>query len=141
MSGIMTMLVGAKTPPTARGAALPGSPYVYRSGASGTLTASFSVNSAGTYTSASDDSRPNGIWLTGTGTGTNYEIRATVVSGSPTGTTGSWLALSSNRTWSVSVDGTSGLTETAELTLEIRDASTLTVYTTSSLTLEAASVI
>lgn len=52
----------------------------------------------------------------------NYEIRATLNSGSLTsGTTGTWQALSTDRAWSVSreVSGTSS----ANLTIEIRSGS------------------
>jgi hypothetical protein len=41
-------------------------------------------------------------WLIGSVTGSDYECRATIVSGTlSTGTTGSWLALSSHRSWTV----------------------------------------
>lgn len=41
-------------------------------------------------------------WLIGSTTGSNYECRATLVSGTlSSGTTGSWIALSSDRRWTV----------------------------------------
>ena len=53
-----------------------------------------------------------------------YECRATLNSGTLlTGTTGSWLALTSTRTW------TCANTASANLTIEIRDASTTVVAT------------
>ena len=49
-----------------------------------------------------------------------YEVRATLNSGTlATGTTGSWLALTSTRTWTTAVSGT------ANLTIEIRDGATV----------------
>lgn len=57
----------------------------------------------------------------------NYEVRATLDSGGvTTGTTGSWLACSTDREWTVEetvLDGTSY----AYLTVEVRSASTLIV--------------
>lgn len=53
-----------------------------------------------------------------------YECRATLNSGTlSSGTTGSWLALTSTRTW------TCANTASANLTIEIRDASTTVVAT------------
>ena len=58
-------------------------------------------------------------WVTPTSNANLYEVRATRNSGAlSSGTTGTWLALTSTRTWTVtrSVIGTS----TANLTIEIR---------------------
>ena len=78
-----------------------------------------------------------GDWVTPTASaGAAYEARATIVSGSLTsGTAGSWLPLSSNRTWSLtrSVIGFS----TTVLTIEIRRAADGVVLTTATITLEA----
>ncbi len=63
-----------------------------------------------------------GDWVTPTGNANLYEVRATLNSGAvSSGTTGSWLALTSTRTWTVtrSVIGTSN----ANLTIEVRRAS------------------
>lgn len=60
-----------------------------------------------------------GDWVIPNGNANLYEARATLNSGAvSSGTTGSWLALSSTQTWTVtrSVVGTS----TANLTIEIR---------------------
>ena len=48
-----------------------------------------------------------------------YEVRATIISGSVTGTTGSWLTLDTDRVWYVNetVDGSA---TTASFTIEIR---------------------
>lgn len=62
-----------------------------------------------------------GDWITPKGKAPGaYECRATLNSGSvATGTTGSWLALTSTRTWTVGVSGS------ANLTIEIRLGSTV----------------
>lgn len=52
--------------------------------------------------------------------GAAYECQATVLSGSFTsGTFGSWLALSSSRSWALT-NSSAGTTATASMTLEIR---------------------
>lgn len=74
-------------------------------------------------------------WL-GSGAASNYEVRATVTAGAlSTGLTGSWLALSSNRTWTRSrtIVGTG----TATLLIEIRDTATSTVQDSATISLEA----
>ena len=63
-----------------------------------------------------------GDWVTPTGNANLYEVRATLNFGAvSSGTTGSWLALTSTRTWTVtrSVIGTAN----ANLTIEVRRAS------------------
>lgn len=67
---------------------------------------SFTLNSDGTISIAADETQPSGLgdsrWIEPTSSAPGlYEAQATVVSGSGTGTTGSWLALTTNRTWSV----------------------------------------
>lgn len=64
-----------------------------------------------------------------------YEVRATVVSGSvSTGTTGSWLALTSTRSWTRVDTDNNGSSQVCVLTIEIRynggsvlDSSTVTL--------------
>ena len=102
----------------------------------GTAVAGYRLNTSGiaeklvrvTYTTLE-------TWLS-FGTASNYECRATVTAGAITsGTTGSWLALSSSREWKVE-QGSVG-TGTATLTIEIRNASTLVVLDSATITLEA----
>lgn len=65
-------------------------------------------------------------WITPAVGMSGYEVRATLNSGSlTTGTTGSWLTLGSTQSWNCaqSVVGT----KTANLTIEIRNATTLVV--------------
>ena len=87
-------------------------------------TLSYTVNNDGTI------DRTNGAasgyfedWLTPTSSApSNYEIRMTLNSGALTsGTTGSWLALTSSRTWTLATDGA------ANTTVEIRKGSGATL--------------
>jgi hypothetical protein len=68
--------------------------------------------------SGSEEDQDTFNWLTN-GAGANYQVHATLNSGTlSTGTTGSWLAMSSTRSWET--------TGSANLTIKIRDAHTLT---------------
>jgi hypothetical protein len=61
----------------------------------------------------------------------SYEIRATLVSGdTPSGTLGSWLALTSNRTWTNNKPGAAPGVRSCQLTIEIRLGSTVLDTTT-----------
>jgi hypothetical protein len=86
-----------------------------------------SVN--GTFTSLSQ-------WVTPTSAGGNYEILATIVSGSvSSGTIGSWVATSGTPLW-VRSQPTVG-TSIVELSMQVRATGTGTVLDTWSVTLEA----
>jgi hypothetical protein len=75
-------------------------------------------------------------WDTSSSTVGNYEVRATLNSGTtPTGTLSTWLNLGTTRTWSLSA--AAGNFQTCNLTIEIRDTATSTVQATAILTLEA----
>lgn len=75
-------------------------------------------------------------WLL-SGSASQFEIRATLVSGYVPETTGSWLALSSTREWSCT-DATQDFSpEEAVLTLEIRRVGTTTVLASANWTLTA----
>ena len=66
----------------------------------------------------------------------DFECRATLVSGTlTTGTTGSWLALSADRTWSRT--SSAGSTNTTVLTVEIRRTATGVVQASVTITLIA----
>ena len=70
------------------------------------------------------------------GSNSDFEVRATLNSGSlSTGTTGSWLALTSTATWTVAqtVVGV----KAANLTIEIRDATSLVVLASATVILSA----
>lgn len=78
------------------------------------------------------------LWKTGGGVAADYEIRSTITGGTP-GTfstdpsAGSWVSLGSSQTWQRG--GTSGVTRDVTATFEIRDATTLEVLTSKSITL------
>jgi hypothetical protein len=68
----------------------------------------------------------------------DYSIRVTVNSGTtPTGTIGSWLALSSNRTWSLSQSSGASGTKTCSLKVEIKENASGTILDTATYTLTA----
>ena len=76
-------------------------------------------------------------WLL-SGAAGDYQVRATVTSGSVSGSaTGSWLALTSTRAWSVTDNFAGGPSATANITVEIRDTATNTVRASASITLNA----
>lgn len=97
--------------------------------------ARFSLTNAGlaTKTESGSGTTTLGNWVTPTGSaGAAYEARATVTSGALTsGTTGSWLALSTTREWECYATYTGGVVvETATITVEIRRASDSVVLAT-----------
>lgn len=87
-----------------------------------------------------------GEWLI-SGTASDYEVRATqnlttgVPPGAVSGTFGTWQSLGTDRSWFVEVTNPGIGTLNAQLfmTIEIRDASTLTVLATAAITLWASS--
>jgi len=75
-------------------------------------------------------------WVTPTSAAADYEAFITVTSGSLTGgTTGSWVALSSTRSWYI--QSTSTGTTTCVFTVQIRRVGTVTVLDTATITLNA----
>lgn len=68
----------------------------------GDAFAECTLNTDGSITKTGDSGFPGG-WYTDTvtGIGSSYWVRATTISGTGSGTTGSWLALSTARSWSV----------------------------------------
>jgi hypothetical protein len=79
-----------------------------------------------------------GNWVTPTSHASLYEVMVTILGGTLTGgssATGSWIALSSTRSWGVTA--TSGTTKLCDISVEIRDTLTSTVRATASVTLEA----
>lgn len=87
------------------------------------------TNSGGTVTI--------GNWATPTSVAANYEVYATLVSGVlSVGTTGSWLALSSTRSWSRNRSALSGIS-IAQITVDIRLIGTTTVLDSATITLTA----
>lgn len=91
-------------------------------GGAGYRLTSGGLEESGTGTAASILYGTIGNWVTPTANANLYEVRATLNSGAlSSGTTGSWLVLSSTRTWTVtrSIVGVSS----ANLTIEVRRAS------------------
>jgi hypothetical protein len=78
-----------------------------------------------------------GQWVTPSSAGGNYEVYATLVSGTlSSGTTGSWVATSGTPLWT-RVAVISGTINTVELGMDIRATGTGTVLDSWSVTLEA----
>lgn len=77
-------------------------------------------------------------WRLG-GASADYDIFATLNSGALTeGTTGSWLNLGTTRAWAVTRTSNLNGQDDAVITLQIRNASTLAVLETATITLSAA---
>jgi hypothetical protein len=94
-------------------------------------------------TNGFDYQRINGVdtalsqWVTPSSAGGNYEVFATVVSGSvSSGTTGSWVATSGSPLWT-RVAAIVGTINTVVLSMQVRATGTGTVLDTWSVTLEA----
>lgn len=105
-----------------------------------TATAAFRLTADGLLQQSLNGGTYTGIgtWLTPTvaALAALYECRMTILSGAPTsGTTGSWLALTADRTWTLTkaVAGSSAI----DMTLEIRLASTGSVMTSSTISMSA----
>jgi hypothetical protein len=78
-----------------------------------------------------------GQWATPTSIGGNYEVFATVTSGSvSSGTTGSWVATSGSPFWT-RVTAVAGTVNTVILSMQVRATGTGTVLDTWTVTLEA----
>lgn len=118
-------------------------------GATSTGTATFTLNTSGAaqYTTVGNNSVPTqgtgsyaGEWMINPPS-SQYEARATVTLGSlSSGTTGTWLALSSSRSWTctTTIGGGGGdSSQLCTLTVEIRDAATLQVLDSATISLDA----
>lgn len=103
----------------------------------GTATAAYEARSDGTVYRTNGNNTLVFLenWLA-FGSTSNYEIKATLISGTaPTGTLGSWSSLGTTRTWALS-QGIVGDT-TCTLSIEIRNAVSLSVVDTATVTLFA----
>lgn len=101
-----------------------------------TATITYYTNGDVTHSNAASGQ----LWFdpTSTGIGDLYEIYVSVSSGvTPSGTLNTWLALSSNRTWSVTDAINDGSSRSSTLAVQIRDAATQTVQDTATVTLTA----
>lgn len=103
----------------------------------GTATAAYETRSDGTVYNTNGTNTLVFLenWLA-FGSTSNYEIRATLLSGAtPTGTLGSWTSLGTTSAWSLS-QSISGVS-TCALLIEIRNAASLSVVDTATVTLNA----
>jgi hypothetical protein len=105
--------------------------------ASGTAVSTYTLSSTGDINQTKNTTTTDiGDWITPKSAASNYECFATLSSGSlSSGTTGSWLALTSSRSWTrnQSTNGTS----TAVIVVQIRKIGTTTVLDSATITLEA----
>lgn len=97
---------------------LPGS--LIEDATAGASSASLDILNTGLIIGSGNVNYLSDVWVTPTSKASNYEVRATVQSGSSlsSGTTGSWLALSSSRNWTLSVTGNNA--KNTSLLIEIR---------------------
>lgn len=78
-------------------------------------------------------------WISAPALAGDYEVRVTATGDTPTGSAlGTWLALSSTRSWELIASP--GGTLTATLTVEIRDTATATVRDTATVTMTSEAV-
>ena len=76
-------------------------------------------------------------WVVPAGAASIFEVFATITSGTvTTGTTGSWLALSSTRSWTKTRSGTAGISQVF-LAMQIRQIGTTTVLATANIDITA----
>lgn len=103
----------------------------------GTAVAAYTLLSSGDIRQTQGVTNTDiGDWVTPKSAASNYECRATLVSGTlSSGTTGSWLALTTNRSWSCE-RSSFGVTA-ATISLEIRKIGTTTVLDTATISLQA----
>jgi hypothetical protein len=100
-------------------------------------TASFTFNTDRTVKDQ-DGVNLDAAWISAGYTVGDYSIRVTVNSGTtPAGTIGSWLALSSARTWSLTDAAGAAGTKTCSLKVEIRETASGTILDTATYTLTA----
>ena len=96
----------------------------------GSQTATYTLESDGDVVSDSTIFGPvdEGDWITPKANApSDYEVQATLNAGTLTsGTTGSWLALTSNRSWTLT-QATVGAADQVDLTIEIRKGSGATL--------------
>lgn len=102
-----------------------------------TATSRLWVYTGGSWELTGNEEDSAGTWLV-SGSAADAEIRFTVVTGSLSfGTTGTWLALSTTRSWGC--QAFAGGVKNCTGTLQIRDKNTLVVLATSSVSISARS--
>lgn len=102
----------------------------YRLGSDGVAYTRTGTNS---YTSV-------GNWCTPTSLAGDFEVLATPTTGTTSsGTTGSWLALTSTQTWAVTAN--IGATKSCTMTVEVRRVGETTTLDTATITFEANALV
>lgn len=105
----------------------------------GVATITYRVGSDGFVYEVVNAGSPSALeqWCTPAANAGNYEARVTVTVGSlSSGTTGSWLALTSTRDWTLQ-ETTPGNTSNCTFTIEIRPAGGGSTLTSATIDLEA----
>lgn len=111
---------------------------IYAERAAGTATAGYRLNSSGIAESQVNTGYSTlETWLL-SGSASAYEVRATLSSGTlSSGTTGTWENLGTSRSWTVADSTLDPYMSEAVIVVEIRDATTLLVLDTATITLQA----
>ena len=104
----------------------------------GTATAGYRLNSSGIAESQVNATYSTlETWLL-SGSASDYEVRATLSSGTlSSGTTGTWENLGTSRSWTVDDSIVDATISGAVIVVEIRDATTLLLLDTATITLQA----
>lgn len=106
--------------------------------------AAFQLTNTGlVYTYAQGVDTPDGAWITPVeAAGAAYEVRVTLDSGdTPSGTLNTWLGLDVSYFVFIETDGVGAQTRSSNLTVEIRDAASMTVLATTTVLLIAEELI
>jgi hypothetical protein len=118
--------------------ALSGGTYTDATGGGSAANTYYRLTSTGTedYQLGSSGYVNIGNWITPNTTASSYECKMDLVSGTfSAGTVASWLSLAATQIWRTSA--TVGSIKTTSATISIRNATTLVVVATASVTLEA----
>lgn len=100
-------------------------------------------STTGTYTVKANGTvvgSPGGVlesWNSSSSSGALYDVRATIVSGSVTGTLNSWLNLASDRAWSVTDSVQDDVAVSASILVEIARAGTGVALDNATITITA----
>ena len=135
MTGIMATLLGSGTSAVINFV----DHTIYSFATSGAAVSSYQVKSDGfDYSVSTSAGTVTTQWITPVDFASAYEVYATLSSGTlGSGTTGSWLAVTSNPLWTVTKGGTTSGINTATLSMQVRAISTTTVLDTWTITLTA----
>lgn len=134
MSGVLAALLGMSSSVVI---AITNQSIADATGGSRSATAGYRLTSAGQVQSQVNTTFTTlEQWCVPSSEAVNYEAFVTVTSGTlSSGTAGSWVALSSNQTWTRTAS--IGTANTCIFTVDIRRVGTTTVLDTATITLEA----